>query len=286
MPRPNRQTGYVLALTLVMVMLAALATIGASRFALAQVRQAIDEQTSLQRRWGGLSIEQALLPAAEKVLSDEEKQTREPRASCKRTIPLGKLTFQVVLADEQAKLNVNSFVTSRQPNDAEVELRRVLSGMVPASRVVLRTGSQDFHTTVGSFGEVVDSVAPQELLESRFGLPCLAESITCWSDRRFNVFRASTESMRRGLGPLVGVSGADEIARLRSTSPRPPLPNILRKLDLPLEKRERLASFVTDHSECHSLWIISSESGYATHYRLAIQAKLREQGPRVIGFEW
>jgi hypothetical protein len=283
----TRQHGYVLVVTLVLVMIAAMATVSASRLALANARESIEAERSLQRRWGNLSIERSLLPAAEQVLVDEEKRQREAQVSCRRRVLLGQMSFELVIADEQAKPNVNAVVASHERSDAETQLRQMLSGIVPASRVLLRLSSASSpQTPVASFGQIFDSFAPQELLESRLGMICPASALTCWGDRRLNVYRASADSMRRGLSILVGVGDAEQIVRLRAKSEHSVLGNLLARLELTGPQRQRLASMVTDHSDCHSLWIISSETGYASRYRFCVQSRAGRLGANVAMFEW
>src|SRR5687768_11408596 len=91
----------------------------------AAAREAAEE---LQRRWGATSCRLAVMPAIESVLVDQERKLRRPVAAHRARLRLGRQTFDLVLADEQAKANVNVLLDEADRATAETRMREAMTG--------------------------------------------------------------------------------------------------------------------------------------------------------------
>ncbi|HSW49059.1 MAG TPA: hypothetical protein VLH09_02740, partial [Bryobacteraceae bacterium] len=91
-------------------MLLVLAAAALSSMCLRSLRHALESAQAaeeLQRRWGMVSCQAALLPRAERVLAQAEQETASAAATCRHELRLGAQVFELVFSDEQAKVNVN-----------------------------------------------------------------------------------------------------------------------------------------------------------------------------------
>ena len=77
--------------------------------------QSVDAELALQQRWGAVSLQRVLLDGAPKLFDDRDKKLIElgitgppPPPIIRSAISIGDVTFDVMIADEDAKLNLNS----------------------------------------------------------------------------------------------------------------------------------------------------------------------------------
>src|ERR1700735_3589628 len=110
MAAPRRHRGYVLLTSLLLLLLVSAAMASACRLSLRQALAAQEAQRSLQARWASISCEKTLLPLAETILTAEENRTHVPVVSCWRSMNLGGVDVQLLIADEQAKINAQSLM--------------------------------------------------------------------------------------------------------------------------------------------------------------------------------
>src|SRR5437763_1563779 len=119
----QRRRGYVLVVTLGLLVLAASLMVGVSRAAFRRVVEARLAQDELQRRWGVSSCRAAVLPYAEQILITQESQRRRAVPIYRTRVELGSQTFELVLSDEQAKANVNALLGEAGASRAENRIR-------------------------------------------------------------------------------------------------------------------------------------------------------------------
>ena len=74
--RQAQPRGYVLVLTLAVLMLASSLLVGIARVSLEHATEARRVQNELQRRWAMASVRTAILPFAEKILTHQETLSR------------------------------------------------------------------------------------------------------------------------------------------------------------------------------------------------------------------
>src|SRR5690606_29363150 len=135
------QRGFLLVMALVVLALLAVLLLSLSRKSGARAVEARDAAVELQRRWGEVSLAHALLPQAEALLSesnlDRADQGQPPTHQRRDVLVLGGIDFAFILADEQAKANINTLVTVHDDR-ADAAVRALLPSVVPGSRVELR----------------------------------------------------------------------------------------------------------------------------------------------------
>jgi hypothetical protein len=270
-------------MTLLLVMIAAVMTVSFSRISLGQASRAIDADRRLQQRWGTISLEQAILPRAEKVLGQAEQVSRRPLVSCSRHIALGDQQFELVIADEQAKANAGAMLSGFGKRDAEARLQQLLGDRVAAGRIRLcpLTTRNESLRPIGSYAQVIEGVYPRELLVS-IGSEHLADQLTCWGDGRVNVLRASERVLEAMLGRELGVGHIHYLVQLRDSS-KPNLSDLLNQLDLTDVQRSQIEAKLTAGSRCYSLCLRTNGSHPVC--RLVI-SEAEGTAPGVQRFEW
>lgn len=296
-----RRRGYVLLATLALLVLCATLLVSLSRIAMDESLRARLAQDELQRRWGAISCRNTILASAESLLLEAEARRQLPVASLQFNIRLGKHTFDLLLADEQAKVNVNHLLEISGRSSAENRLRQSLVGTglmnalrlhpnptpAPMPRRVApplagqnpRPGPvvSDHITGLGQIFDLTQS-APDRLLTPTGP----AHFVTFCTTGHLNIRRAPEPALRLALG---GVLTASEISSLIDAR-KPlyaPLPNRSRlQLDVP---QSPTVPPVTESSYCHSLWI-TTQTPHRLHlefHALEISDPLR---PRLISFIW
>jgi hypothetical protein len=132
-PRTRPRRGYVLIVTLAVLTLAAASMVAVGRASITRAADARAAQDELQRRWGVISTQKAVLPFAEEVLQRLEIVQRRALPSYRTSIVLGRQTFNVVVGDEQAKANVNQLLDQLDARRTEDRLRQSLGGIARSS---------------------------------------------------------------------------------------------------------------------------------------------------------
>jgi hypothetical protein len=291
MIRSRQHRGYVL------VMVLAILTLAASVLAAAACRtsdaclEAGDAQRSLQRKWAFISSQAAVLDRAEELLADKkdafDRPVDEPPAAIKHfTLDLGGSKVELILADEQAKANVNMIAKRREaPEDVEETLRRLQGTNRHFLSVRLRPSPppKSKATTVPvqyeSFDQCLVSTGPEELVGADSSDGYATGTISCWGGGKVNFRRAPLTVLRevtsgcldendldvliraREQNPEISLTKAlallkSEIAATEEGQPSAPQPKAPEKSD---KKRDEAMTLLTDSSHCHSLWIIVRE---------------------------
>jgi len=152
----TRRRGYILPLTLALLVLAATLMTAVSRIALRRAADARVATDDLQRRWGAASIRKAVLPRADQILTLAHRAApaRPNPARVDLTLRLGRFSYDLVVSDEQAKANLNAILEEADASRGESRLRSALAGSGLANQV-------RFRPTIGPlFLPPTDSGAP------------------------------------------------------------------------------------------------------------------------------
>src|SRR5215203_6677879 len=104
----KKRRGYILLTTLALLVLSSTLLVTLARSSIQRSLEARQSTEDLQRRWGQISCQRALLPHAENILINQEKLHRRPFPIYRASVQLGMQQFDLVLADEQSKANVNA----------------------------------------------------------------------------------------------------------------------------------------------------------------------------------
>src|SRR5262249_55555123 len=129
----SSRRGYVLVLTLGLITLAAISLTGLARYSLALASSTEDATEELQRRWGLLTIRHVLIERAAEILDAQLAPGQQvgppwPKPSVVTAkFSLGGQQFEVELADEDAKTNLN-ILYSQKPDQVSSAIRRLNRG--------------------------------------------------------------------------------------------------------------------------------------------------------------
>lgn len=287
MRRHCSERGYALLLTLVLLAVAATALSGVS---LVAYRRAIEVQQSaeeLQARWGALSCRATFLPRAPEFLTRHEQQRRQPQVEFRATVPLGAQTFDLHIADEQAKANLDVVHRIASGLQAERAVRRLVG--MRTLEVVLTSNryAKDNSPSVRAFsspGQVFRRALPSELA-GEGARPGAMARITLWGDGKTNYRRASRQVLSEICAPELGDYEVGRLLDLRSRSPAPTLSQALSELGLSEKPRNACVERLTDASNCYSLWIICSSSR-RKWYKLFVAEDATVATATVWAFEW
>ena len=318
----HRSHGYVLVVTLGLLVLAASLMVAVGRGAMRHATAARLAADDLQHRWGVISCRTAILPYAESVLLAAETQSRAATPRYHESVQLGGERFDLTIADELAKANVNQLLDHTDRPSAETRLRQGLVGTGLSSNVRLRpspnplfgisptpttspatspstkpSGTAGLPQWISGFGQIFDDASPERLLQVQGGVRPV-DLLTCWGAGHINIRRISPEALR--ICADAALSGVDQNRLLQmrdlviQTKPLPKpkkgVPDndpILRLVNAAEVDPKNLSALptMTLQSTCHSIWITTHDQRRASHYLSIFDATDKEH-PRTAAFVW
>src|SRR5258706_2169253 len=164
----QRRRGYILLTTLALLVLSSTLLVTLARSTIQRSAEARQSQQDLQRHWGQISCQRALLPHAESILVNQEKLHQRPYPTCRATIQLGPQLFDLLISDEQSKSNVNALLDLTDKPRTESVLRTTFSNFAAQIRLHTSPPPTTSPTTLPvlqlyltSFGQIFDSTPPQ-----------------------------------------------------------------------------------------------------------------------------
>lgn len=280
----RHRKGYVLMVVLAVSVLVVTVLGTLSRVSLRRALAAADAERSLQQRWGTLTLQKTVLSRAPKVFEQLEETYRErdpgtPPPSFRRdALTLGGVTFDLLLGDEDAKLNLNSVFHFGGQMEAERAISKVggpqlarTIRLMPAVKPMMlaRQSSRltsaddpDTETTVPdafrSWGEVFDLPTLEFSLGSEAALPNVTTGITCWGSGQLNFQRASDEAILAVVGTVIQDGGARRMLERYRENPTSSLGILIETEVKSKPDRDRLRSLLSQSSTNFSLWIHAS----------------------------
>jgi hypothetical protein len=294
MNRHSPRPGFALLMALALVLLAGAALAGLARWSAMEALESTTAADELKHRWAVVSCRETLLGRAEQLLDAAErgegrdglssevymnKPMPELRVKCR----LSELDYELVLTDEQAKLNLNTVLQEKTPAEVQslaarlthdkgdpgslgtpLQLRRVAT-VDPSAE-----GARDW-LPLGAYGQIFEDPSP-EWLVGRNGGDGLASPITCWGDGKVNLRRAPAAVIEAACMEALGPQAVSQLLAARLHNPYGSLSAMLVELDKIDDKQKRkIGAYVTDHSMCHGLWIIA-HGGQRSRYTLTVRA--------------
>jgi hypothetical protein len=277
-----------------LLVLAATLLVAVSRAAGRAGMTARAAEEELQHRWGVVSCRKAVLPYVEAMLTSLEQERRRSVPRFETAVKLGGVTFELILADEQAKANVNAILEESDAMRTETRVRQALSGSGLGNRIKLRPTQGEVvqvvragvavATTgptsrparaasalaVASWGQVFDAVPPGQLVRPMPGSRLApVDVLTCWGSGAVNVRRATDEALKLAAGRSLSgaqigrlIDARDKLWQRRpgdagfDESPAEKLKELMTK-----SSGESLANKgnlgLVDGSSCHSLWVVT-----------------------------
>jgi hypothetical protein len=271
----ERQRGYVLVMTLLLLALAASAMARVAVQSHGRAMAALEAQERLQRRWGMISCQQALLPHADAVIRAAGGRLGRRTSFADARLRLGGQTFVLRFSDEQAKINVN-FLAGRLKGEA---FRQAIRRLFPqASAVRLSTASPAGRWA--SYGEIFGDVPPAALMGGgrRAGL---GAPLTCWGDGHLNGTRASPQAVVQMAALVLPQAELEKFKAAQGRAPEESWVDLFTALKFTPNRRSDMEKLMTPESRCYSLWTVALD-GARPRYRFAVA----EGMGRLDTFEW
>ena len=270
--RPRSKTasrnGYALLLVLATVTIASVGLVTIANRTLRDNVQSLAMQADLQSKWGRISCAAAALelagPAFEAL--EENKPLNQSKlgpsapsipttTQLRERLVLGNQIFDLVLGDEDAKVNLNS-ITALAGTNAALRAVKELSDasygncirQAPASASNLRRSE--------NWGEWFDLAN----LRSRAGddriLVELTSHVTLWGQGKLNIHRASEQAIRAQCAAVVPLGLGNRIVEtLRESNAGSEVAILLQRTVQNGQDRERLMQVLGDGSSSFSLWV-------------------------------
>lgn len=296
----TRTRGFVLVMTLVLLMLAVASMVGLARRSALAALGASDSEKLLQRRWLIRSVQATLLAQAERIFIEQERRwPDQPAGRVERTVQVDVFKLRLVLADEQAKVNLNALLQGKPPPQALQSIKRLLPAGSnhgqPEAEIRLRPDpsnkslapeDRDAATPMFvTFGQVFDAPTPQWLMGDRDHAGA-SSLMTCWGDGRLNLLRADAWSTHALLDGVIGELAVDRLLTALGRQPRPTVAQLVAGLSLTEAQRRSVAGLLADRSTCHSLWVELSDTQRAWHELAVRNVPGDNAPPRDWLFRW
>ena len=253
----SSRRGFVLLVTLLLIGVAAMALAGVSRAGLRRVMDARRAQEDLQRRWGVLTCQSALLGLAPTILTNLEEEQLKPVARVRATFSLTDQRFDVVLGDEQAKVDCAALLArvGRAKSDDLVRDLLRAQGCDEGVRMRPLPVEDDALPELGSYAQILPNASAQALFAESEDKPAPIDYLTCWGNEKLNYLRAQEPVVRTFLSGLLSRLEVNALISQRDEIPDLKLPELLKLLDLTEAKRKPLEQVLTDRSAYYSVRI-------------------------------
>lgn len=307
--KKRKQRGVVLMMVLVAVVLVGMALTVTARQSLQSQLSAAEQQRALQMRWGMFSCQKSVLPAASALFDASDRRVKKSRGRTQAypsilagNVILGGHTFSLLLADENAKINLNALYDIQGLPECENAIHRLVEPMasrttqlLPArpSRRIFNEQNQSngsllestLNPAFRSWGEVFDLVQLQRLAGDDRQLATMTHQISLYGTCKLNVLRAKDEVILAACRSTIpdGLSKR-LLSRIRETT--------LNQIDLILEQtitnlkdRAELSQILGTTSDSFSLWI-EATGRRARHQRLALQVPDENGGLQITEFSF
>lgn len=254
--------GFVLVMVLVVLAVAGSLLAAVAHRTTLRSAQAGEARSALQRKWAFRSLQAVCFARAEEMLKEDTTDLAPPPVTARRRLSLGGTEFTVIVADEQAKANVN-LVAARRDKDGLRACVSALSGggwtlqVIPRPVEEKSAAIRSVPMRYASLEQVFFGVkGPMDLLGAEMrGGP--AEKLTAWGNGKVNFRRAEASVLREALEGVLDEYEVHHLVTLREAMPSAGLSDILKQLDLKKETLAEAEKSLVDASACHSVWIVA-----------------------------
>jgi hypothetical protein len=259
-PKGSRH-GYVLLMTLALLVIAALAEAGLARRSLQSALEANLAQAGLQRRWAAASCRDTILAHADELfVLLEDAKDRRPRwpapGEIQAQFSLAGQSVELALGDEDAKTNLNTLY-ARKPADVRLVITDAAHGaFTPELRPDLTSEAKIRRRYFDSWGQVFPIASVLSEADGWKQLAQAARQITCWGSGKPNIRRASDSVLEKAATAAVGSETARKLLQARRTCQEDLLlDSVLEGLPIKRLDQVKLRSALGDRSSCYSLWL-------------------------------
>ncbi len=281
MRKHPRKSGFVLLMTLVLLLMAVVSLAGMAHHSMTRAIESRTSVEELQRCWAVTSIRATLLNRVEELLDKTERgrdkngnlsQTHlnDPKAKLHLSCKLAGLDYELVLTDEQAKLNLNRLLEQQSRSEVLSTVRRLKTHSAAGGNrpvdIKLRTRTTTGgnisaagyeQPELGGYGQVFQSAPPHRLVGDKNSTG-LGANITFWGNGRVNIRRAPAEVVQEACRKILSTRLIKRLLAARDDDPYCGLATMLAGFDEIDEKqRKKIRQRLTDRSDCHGLWIIT-----------------------------
>jgi len=297
-PARHKQTscrqGFVLPLTMMVISLTTVVMVGVARQSLQVAEHAIQAEQDLQKRWGTISCRRSLLERADLLLDEATWQSSQSPARqvtdplrdaghLRAVIQLGSLKFDVLIADEDAKFNLNTAMSLQNLSTVTQHLQSLTSHETLPIRLtperLQSTASPGEQFLFSSWGQVFRHDQIKEAADIPRQVASASTRLTCWGDGKLNIRRADEPSIR-AVCALVGAERA--VPKLLAASNQATDLDVIQLIDasdLRGEEITKLTSLITGQSACFSMWVKVSHHGKSTYELHVIQEEKKKDRP-------
>lgn len=298
----HRRGGFVLLLTLMMVLIAGAALASLAHRSLGRAMDAQRSEQALQQRWAIHSAQRAVRPRLEHWLAMVEDEREMPVRQIVIDLPLEGARLVLLVSDEQAKLNINSLHSRRGTRIAAQTVQRLTAHAEARPEVQLRPATgidaaawPDSRGLMLSPAQVFDAAGPAKLMghwlqpsdtplspqvlhpwrlsDAAVEPEGLLTDLTLWSDGQVNFHRASERVLAEATAGVLSSHEVAAILALRQQRPNLELGQLLELLELDEARAARARMLLTDRSRSFALWII-----YRGPHRDRIRTVVRSGG--------
>lgn len=272
-PARAKRKAFVLLVVLVFLVISALQLVNLADHSFRLAEYANGLQADVQRRWGAVSCRRAVLPVAEYLFEAIDEQfagsetptgiTASPRI-VSADVVLGGQRFDLVLADESAKIDLNAVYHFQDPGRVQqllqTTVRQAVLPIRPSPAVdsarIRNPDALDQWPSLAfrSWGEVFDL----HHLNGPGTLRAATSRITCWGSMRLNIRRADESSVHEIVELVASQQDARRLVEEIARRPRDGVQLLLERLSLDADERSLLEELLTDHSSSFSLWVSGS----------------------------
>jgi len=291
--RRARRDGYVLLMTLALLVIAALSQTGLARRSLLAALEANQARADLQRRWAATSCRQLLLEQAEEILIglEDAQHSRRPKwpapKESRAQFTLGGFAIELVLADEDAKANLNALY-ARKPGQVRLMLMELVrSSLVPELRPDTSPEAKLRRRWFSSWGQVFNIASVLSTPGGWQRLSEIAAEVTCWGQGKPNIRRASDRIVETAAATVVSRDVARKLLEARRrTEGDLLLADLLAGLDLKRIDQVKLRGVLGDRSSCHSLRMALGDGRRQWYYLWIAGDRAASSPAGVQSFSW
>jgi hypothetical protein len=260
-------------MTLVMLVLASLIVAGFARRSMSIALDALNAREELARRWATISVQRALLPRCEQILTAMDEKPSGKRSAqveihrdVRFAFSLGDIAIDALVADEEAKLNVNALL---KLSTAEQTARWMQQSSHGALAVALRPrplGPNARAPTLRGWSQVF-AFPSENNSDVAVSLQNATATSTLWGRGLLNIRRASPETIREACRAASCERSAADLMKLRDGEPSATVSVQLKKLALEETKQKALEGLLTNSSRTSSLWLsVTNEHRVWRHF--------------------
>ena len=284
MKNNRTRPAYILLVVLAVMVLVVTVLSTLSQISLRRGLAAADAKVRLQQRVGIHSIERVVLSRAAKVFDRLEKESLDgglpppPPRQLRSVVTFGGVTFDVLLADEDAKadLNLMYHLMGKQRTESAV---MELVGPSVASAVRLDpaaapvgdrwladqvdpddsdTEPPEIPRAFRSWGEVFDLNRLAAVVGDDAALPNVTATMTCFGSGGLNLRRAPDSAMLATLSGSLSRAGADRFVSRYRDNPMIALDVLIEQESKTETDRIKLRRLLSTSSSHFSVWIDAS----------------------------